>query len=315
MTAMARTATAGTAAARTAAAGGALLAALLAAGCGGRIEQAPPVTVQGCATAGARAIEAHVTLLRLPGPCRGLSRAQVNLAVGKAIYMTASGWPKAAWRRLAEADAVRLAHLVSRPAPAARPGPGSLVPPAASPRTGRAVADAALISWLLAAASGGYLLASWLAHGGSRRRSRRTGSLAPAVVLGHAGLAVAGLTAWAGYLIVGARILAWVAVGLLLPVSGLGMATLVIGLPFGAARGPAAAGGPAAIAATVPRSPTGRPAVAAGPAAAPAVAGASPAAAAAGRPAPRPPVLVIAGHGALATLTLLLALLAAIGAA
>ncbi len=297
----------------------AALAALLAAGCAGRAAR-PLVTVAGCAAAGAQAIEQHRTLVRAPAACRGLTQAQLNLAVAKAVYQAAGGRPKAAWRRLAAADAARLGRLVRQLRPAARAAPAA---PGAggSPGTGRAVAVAALVSWLLAAASGGYLLASWLAHGGARARR----GLSPAVVFCHFGLALAGLAGWAGYLASGSRMLAWAAVGLLVPVSGLGMATLAIGLPFGpgrtapaaAAAGTGEAGGvaaPGAAAAGGAAAPGG--AAGAGGAAAPGGAAGTALAARLAAPAraARPPVLIIAAHGALAMLTLLLALLAAIGA-
>ena len=107
-----------------AAAGGAVLAAalaaLLAAGCAGRAAR-PPVTVAGCAAAGAQAIEQHRTLVRAPAACRGLTQAQLNLAVAKAVYQAAGGRPKAAWRRRAAADAGR--PWGGRPPPGRRPWP------------------------------------------------------------------------------------------------------------------------------------------------------------------------------------------------
>jgi manganese efflux pump family protein len=91
---------------------------------------------------------------------------------------------------------------------------------------------AALIAWLVAAGSGGYLLGSWIAHGGSLRRRGSAGlGSPPLAVVGHASLALTGLAVWAAYLATGWAALAWVAVVVLLPVAGLGMATLTIGLP------------------------------------------------------------------------------------
>jgi hypothetical protein len=92
---------------------------------------------------------------------------------------------------------------------------------------------AALIAWLVAAGSGGYVLGSWIARGGTlRRRAPGTGTGSPpAMLFGHFGLALSGLVIWVAYLVTGWAALAWVAVAVLLPVAGLGMATLVTGLP------------------------------------------------------------------------------------
>ena len=92
---------------------------------------------------------------------------------------------------------------------------------------------AALVAWLVTAGSGAYVLGSWITQGGSLRRragSTSTGS-PPTVIFGHFGLAVSGLVIWVIYLLTGWAALAWAAVGVLLPVAGLGMATLAVGLP------------------------------------------------------------------------------------
>jgi hypothetical protein len=91
-------------------------------------------------------------------------------------------------------------------------------------------------------------------------------------VIGHASLAIAGLGTWTAFLVTSVPALAWLAVGAILVVAGLGMATLVTGLPDPRAGGRTAAG----------------------------------------RPTVR--VLVIVGHGMMATAAILLVLLAAIGA-
>ncbi len=87
-----------------------------------------------------------------------------------------------------------------------------------------------------------YLLAGWLAHGGLRRRHIRAAGLPPLVILGHVALAVAGLGIWIAFTATGVPALAWTGVGLILPIAGLGLATLVTGLPEPAetaATGPA----------------------------------------------------------------------------
>jgi manganese efflux pump family protein len=130
----------------------------------------------------------------------------------------------------------------------------------------------------MTAASGSCLLARWVAHGGMRRARSRSAGLPPAVILGHFGLAIAGLAVWIGYLLSTAAALAWIALGFLLPVVGLGIATLVLSVPETAATSATPIAAPAGPA----RTPM--------------------------------PVLVIAAHGVLAIATLLLVLLAAVAA-
>jgi hypothetical protein len=265
---------------------GGLLAALLAAGCGaqGAGQQG---TVQACANYGVRAIEQHIMVTRRPAACQGLSNAQLNQAVGQAIYRVAGGRPKAAWRRAAAQASAWLAHLVSPPQDTAVPQPpgysiaGSSAPP--RPGSDAALDFAALCAWILAAASGSYVLAGWIAHGGVRRLRAGGAGLSPAVIFGHFGLAAAGLLVWIGYLATDEAGLAWAAVGLLLPVAGLGMAMVTIGLSGE------------------------RPEAVAVPAVGPRLTQAAPAR-------PRMPVLLIVGHGLLAAGTILLVLLAALGA-
>lgn len=82
---------------------------------------------------------------------------------------------------------------------------------------------AALVTWLLAALVGSYLLRTWFVNGGWRdRHEAQRSRFAPALILGHGGLAASGLGVWIGYLIVDAVPLAWVACVILLPVATLG---------------------------------------------------------------------------------------------
>ncbi len=53
----------------------------------------------------------------------------------------------------------------------------------------------------------------------------------PAVILGHAGAGALGLVLWASFMLSGWSPLAWIAVGMLAPVAGLGMGVLLLGLP------------------------------------------------------------------------------------
>ena len=270
-----------TPAVRVAVVAGGLLIAWLAAGCGpaGARQQA---TVQGCADYGAQLIRQHRTATTEPAACRGLNQAQVERAVGQAVRLAIGSRHKAVARRLAVVAGARLAYLitVARPAALAGRGPAGPArprPPAARPGTGRdtAAAIAALVSWLLTAGTGGYLLARWISHGGARRPRSRSAGLPPAVLYGHFGLAVTGLLIWAAFVVTAVAALAWTAAGLLLPVAGLGFATLALLISGDQQAAPVQAR---------PQAPRGG----------------------------RVPVLLIAGHGAAAALTILLVVLAAL---
>jgi hypothetical protein len=117
---------------------------------------------------------------------------------------------------------------------------------------GQPLGIAALITWLLDAGSGAYMLATWIARGGLYQQRAAGDRLAPRVVFGHFGIATTGLLVWVSYLVTGAAPLAWVAVGLLMLVIGLGISTVTVWTPFPAHRyGPQAdpAPGGAALAA------------------------------------------------------------------
>jgi hypothetical protein len=272
------------------AAAGAVLAGLVAAGCGHGPAAPRGPSVQSCTSFGINAIEHHITVTSLPAACRGLTRAQVNYAAGRALYaMTATVHGKAHRRALTLKLSPLLAHLVS--AVPASSGQAPAPAPAVGRASGPSLGLAALISWLITVGLGAWMMARWIARGGFRRGGRGDAVLPPTVTFAHFGLAVAGLVAWIVYLAAGLAALAWVACALLLPVAGLGM-VLVLWLPEGS---PAAAPLPAAQAV-----PAG-----AGPAPAPA----SP------RPPPsrHPPVPIVAVHGVFAVATILFALLAAVG--
>jgi hypothetical protein len=103
---------------------------------------------------------------------------------------------------------------------------------------------AALVAWVLTGIGGATMMVRWVGAGGARSvvpapavpvpvpggavggppgGSPPAGTrLTPRLVFGHAGLASTGLLVWLAYLVSGARPLAWVALVLLLAVSGLG---------------------------------------------------------------------------------------------
>ena len=265
--------------------GGLILAAsVTAAGCGGQAAGRPP-TATGCAAFAVDAARAHLPVGRvapvggLPAPCRGLGPAGLSQAVRIAVGQLALHAGKARRRHLAGLARARLGYLIgaaqreAAARAAARPGGPS------RRGTGRGAATApsgahvpvgvaALIAWLLTAGSGAVLVGRRLARGPA---STGPAARLPAVLVIHLGLAVGGLAVWTGYLLSGWAPLAWAALGVLLPVAGLGMATLLATIPDPSPGAGPLAGGKA-------------------------------------------PVVVIAGHGVLATVTLLLALLGAVAA-
>jgi hypothetical protein len=153
---------------------------------------------------------------------------------------------------------------------------------------------AALITWLITALGGIYLLGTWLAHGGLRQQRPRTTRLPTPMIFGHGLLAATGLLVWIIYLAVGGSALAWIAFLILFPVALLGLTMFAHWL-------------------SAVRAPAARPAYA--PAGAtPAASGGMPAPEQAAVPAERHfPIPVVVGHGLLAVTTLLLVLITAMG--
>ena len=85
------------------------------------------------------------------------------------------------------------------------------------------------------------MLRTWIARGGLRRQ-RASDRLAPRVVFGHFGMASTGLLVWISYLVTRWIVLAWLAVGLLMVVIGLGVSTVTLWTPFPAHRADAGTG-------------------------------------------------------------------------
>src|SRR5262249_60072474 len=130
---------------------------------------------------------------------------------------------------------------------------------------GAVLAVVTLISWLLTAAVGAYMLGTWIVSGGVRKQRASREGLSPLVVLGHASLATTGLALWAAYTLTGWAPLAWSAVLVLMPAIGLGLSTVTLLTPFPPpdSAGRAGAGGqlaappPDALARRLPdRTPT-----------------------------------------------------------
>lgn len=112
-----------------------------------------------------------------------------------------------------------------------------------SGRGGRGLGVAALVSWLLAESLGAYMFRSWLTSMRAGRRpaggseGRETDTMSPALVIGHASLALAGLVSWVSFLASGQPALAWLAIGLVAPAIGLGISTVTVWTPY-PVRGP-----------------------------------------------------------------------------
>jgi len=140
---------------------------------------------------------------------------------------------------------------------------------------------AALITWVITALGGFYMLGTWLSRGGARGGSSR---LPVPVVFGHFALAAIGLVVWIVYVITDTDALAWTAFGLLVPVALLGFTMLARWIPVYRAR----SGAEDTAAATATAEQTG--------------------------PAERYfPVPVVAAHGLFAVVTVVLVLLTALG--
>jgi hypothetical protein len=81
---------------------------------------------------------------------------------------------------------------------------------------------AALVTWIITALIGSFMLIRWVSRGGLRRQGAGATHFAPARVFTHFGLAAAGLILWISYLVTGSSVLAWIAFGALVPVALLG---------------------------------------------------------------------------------------------
>ena len=258
-------------------------------------------SVTACAQFGAGAIQRQATVTTAPAACQGLSGTEVNVAIGRALRAATAGERgKARQRHRIAQDSRYLAGLIRAARTPAQPAA-----PLSGPASRAGLSLAALAAWLVTVGLGVSMMARWVI----RARRRPAGPVrrrpAPVLNVAHFGLAAVSLLAWIAYLATGVTGLAWAACALLLPVAGVGM-TLVFLPP---ARSPAG----------FPATADARPAtlVAAGrapvPASAPALARTAVADPSGDAPVRRPPALVVAAHIAAASLTILLAVLAAIG--
>jgi manganese efflux pump family protein len=141
----------------------------------------------------------------------------------------------------------------------------TLPPPSGS--SGGPFGIAALISWLLTAGIGGYMLRTWVARGGLARQRATGVGVPPQVVFGHASAALTGLAVWVIYLSSGWHPLAWIGVVLVGTAITLGICTVTLWTPY-PIRAEPAGGGDAQFAAVSQVKTPARPDVTVGTAAA-----------------------------------------------
>ncbi len=265
---------------RACAVAGVVLAGLLGAGCAH--EPASQRQAEAACTRFATgAIEHHLTIRSLPAACHGLTRAQVSAAADAALAATA-GKVRTVKRDRLEETRPLLGYPLASFAPQPNLPPVTTV--ASPPAGGPPLALVALVTWLITVGLGGLMMARWVARGGLRAGGGGPRRSLPALNVAHFGLALAGLAAWIGYLVTGLTGVAWTACALLLPVAGFGMVLVSRWFPERSAVGAAVpSAGPAPLA-------TGPP------------------------PTWHPPALIVVTHVALATATILFAVLAAIAA-
>ncbi len=276
---------------RASAVAGVMLAGL-AAGCSHQSAGPQTASVESCIQFGISAIKHHVTVTSVPVACQGLTRAQVNFAVGSALHVMAIGpGGKVGQRKRVAKFSPFLAHLAAT-VPEQRSQPPVSAPAAqpAQPASRTTLGLVALVTWLITVGLGSAMAVRWIAHGGLQRARAGHAQVPPTMIVAHFGLAVTGLLAWIAYLVTGLTSVAWIASGLLLPVIGLGLAMLLLSLPERSLRATAI---PAAQAA--PADAASGPAMDDPPRAR------------------HPPTLIVVAHGVFAMATILFAILAAVG--
>jgi hypothetical protein len=96
----------------------------------------------------------------------------------------------------------------------------------------RGLAVATLVTWLVAESFGAIMLRSWIASGGIRDRDAMPRGLSPALIFGHAGMALTGFVSWVSFILSGSVALAWTGIGFLAVAIGLGISTVTVWTPF-----------------------------------------------------------------------------------
>lgn len=108
------------------------------------------------------------------------------------------------------------------------------------------MAIAALITWIITAGFGAFMLARWASRGGVRHSEGAGTNLPPYRVFTHFGLAATGLILWIVYLVTDSTLLAWIAFADLVVVASIGLVMVMQWAKDGRAAMAAAAasGGP-----------------------------------------------------------------------
>ena len=122
---------------------------------------------------------------------------------------------------------------------------------------------AALVTWVITAGFGAFMLIRWATRGGVRKVDGAETHLPPVRVFTHFGLAAAGLIVWIIYLVTGATLLAWIAVADLVLVAIIGVVMVRQWAKDGraamaaatAGAAPSGAGGPDLAEQHIPRPP------------------------------------------------------------
>jgi hypothetical protein len=96
----------------------------------------------------------------------------------------------------------------------------------------RSLAVSALASWLLAELLGAYMLHNWVRSGAASRRRDEPEGMSLPVLAGHAGLNLAGLACWIGFVASKWTVAAWLALCFMVPAIGLGVSTVSIWTPY-----------------------------------------------------------------------------------
>lgn len=105
--------------------------------------------------------------------------------------------------------------------------------------TGHALDITTLASWLSTEALGAFMVRGWITGGGARaarQRPARPEAMSVPVLVGHAGLNAAGLLCWIIFVAAGAKPAGWLALALMAPAIGLGISTVAIWTPYPAPR-------------------------------------------------------------------------------
>jgi hypothetical protein len=105
--------------------------------------------------------------------------------------------------------------------------------------TGRGLDLAVLLCWLVTEGLGAIMLRGWIRSGGAARARQqpiREEGMSLPVLAAHAGLNLTGLVFWIIFLLSGAKVLAFVALGFMAPAIGLGISTVTIFTPYPGGR-------------------------------------------------------------------------------